>query len=183
MKSLLTILFLLFITINGNCQDTPLYTFGKVQFMSSVPGTGENKMKRMANTIQTYLEAIEEDQYATWYETFSDSTISRVAPHKFPNKFRRLKEYKLTTEVIKVVSVERVSPSFENETGTEYKVIIEVSSDMNVANRVSFDHLKRGKENANARLFGINIVTSDKGYKICVHKYTTTGAGDGSGNR
>lgn len=149
--------------------------------MTTVPGAGEGKVKRMAALISGYFSAIENDNYTVWYSKFSDSTIARVAPHKFPNKFRRMKEYKMHGDSIRVISMKRLSSPFENEVGTEYEVVVDFGVEMNVANRVSFDHLKRSKESKNKRLMGLNIVSTGKGYAICVHKYGTDKQGDGTG--
>jgi len=150
--------------------------------MTTVPGAGEGKVKRLAALISDYFSAVENDKYDIWYSKFSDSTIARVAPHKFPNKFRRMKEYEMHGDSIRVLSVNRLASPFENEVGTEFEIVVDFGADINVANRVSFDHLKRGKENTNPRLFGFNVITSEKGYEICIHKYGTDNRGDGSGN-
>ncbi len=149
--------------------------------MTTVPGAGEGKVKRLAALISDYFSAVDKDDYDTWYSKFSDSTIARVAPHKFPNKFRRMKEYKMHGDSIRILSVKRLPAPFENEVGTEFEVIVDFGVDMNVANRVSFDHLKRSKENTNPRLFGFNIIASEKGYEICIHKYGSDRQGDGTG--
>lgn len=181
MKSTLLILALFVLNLCHG-QDNFVYQFDNIYFETAVPGAGPKKVERLAKLINNYIGAIEKDQYNTWYSLFSDSTISRVAPHKFPNKFRRLKEYHLDTDTIIVTSIKRLSTPFENEVGTEYEVTLQFNSDLVVANRVSFDHLKRSSEIANNRLFGMNIVSSDKGYKVCVHKYTSNGTGKGTGD-
>jgi len=148
------------------------YTFDNVEVWTLISGTGQGKARRLARLINSYLTAIETDDYDTWYATFSDSTISRVAPHKFPNKFKRLKEYNITTSTIKIISVNRFSEPFENEVGTEFEIVLELDEEMNVANRVSFDGLKRGETNANKRKIAINVIAGEKGFEMCVHKYT-----------
>jgi hypothetical protein len=169
MKSVL-ILFLCISSFSFG-QEEVVYTFDNVEFMTRVPNAGENRVKRLALAINAYISSIVEDDYDAWYASFSDSTIARVAPHKFPNKFKRLKTYKIQPEHIKVLSVELLSKPFENEVGSEYELVIDFGVDLNVANRVSFDHLKRTDEVANNRRFGMNIVAIGKGYKVIVHKY------------
>lgn len=181
MKSLLFILFVTF-SLSSNAQDKIIYQFNNVSFMTTVPGAGEGKVKRLATLISDYVSSIETDSYSVWYSKFSDSTIARVAPHKFPNKFKRMKEYGMHGDTIRVLSVVQLSSPYENEVGTEYEIVVDFGIDLNVANRVSFDHLKGG-ENTNNQAIGFNVITTDKGYVICIHKYITSNAnGEGGGN-
>lgn len=147
------------------------YSFGNVQVMTQIPGVGQGKARRLAGLLSTYLGAIESNNYDAWYGTFSDSTIARVAPHKFPNKFKRLKGYGITTDTIKIISATRLSSAFENETGREYEIVIELEGEMEVANRVSFDRLKRGEANANKRRIAVNVIANEKGFQMIIHKY------------
>jgi hypothetical protein len=176
MKS--TLLLLICISSLSFGQTEAVHTFDNVQFMTNVPNAGENKVKRLAVVIDAYISSIVDNDYDAWYASFSDSTIARVAPHKFPNKFKRLKEYKIQSDHITVLSAKLMPKSFENEVGDEYELVLDFGIDLNVANRVSFDHVKRTADIANKRRLGINVITSDKSYKIIVHKYGSDKKGE-----
>ncbi len=169
MKSIL-VLFLFVGTFSFG-QDEVVYEFGSVQFMERVPNVGTNRVKRMATTINTYISSIVNKGYDDWYASFSDSTIQRVAPHKFKNKFKRLQEYGFHSDSIRVISITQLRKPYANEIGNEYVVVLDFGHDLNVANRVSFDHLKRTDDNTNVRYFSLNVITIDKDFEICIHKY------------
>jgi len=169
MKSIL-VLFV-FLSSFSFGQDETVYEFGSVTFLERVPNVGTNRVKRMATAVSEYITSIVNKEYDDWYAAFSDSTIARVAPHKFKNKFKRLQEYGIHSDSIRVISVEELIKPFANEAGTEYVLVLDFGHDLNVANRVSFDHLKRTDSNTNARYIAINVVAIDKSFEICIHKY------------
>lgn len=166
-----TLVLFIFLSSFSFGQDEVVCEFGNVKFMEAVPGVGTNRVKRMATTVNNYIASIVNNEYDDWYASFSDSTIARVAPHKFKNKFKRLQEYGLHSDSIIVVSVAQTRNPFANESGREYVLVLDLGHDLNVANRVSFDQLKRTDDNANKRYIAINAVAIDKGFEICIHKY------------
>lgn len=178
---LLLALFVGFNFTQAFAQDSvEVKNIAGIPFHEAIPNAGTKKAERFANVLKSYINSIENDDYEAWYGLLSDSTKTRVAPHKFKNKFRRLKEYKLSAEGMEVVSIETLKESFENERGTEYVVTLKFVEPLDVSNRVSFDHQKVTKESDDASLFSVNMITTDKSYKICVHKYVKKGNGAGS---
>ena len=169
MKSIL--LLFVFLSSLSFGQDEIVCEFGNVKFMEAVPGVGTNRVKHMATAVNNYIASIVNNEYDDWYASFSDSTIARVAPHKFKNKFKRLKEYGLHSDSIAIISVTQMHKPFANESGREYLLVLDLGLDLNVANRVSFDQLKRTDNNTNKRYIAINVVAIDKDFEICIHKY------------
>jgi hypothetical protein len=143
--------------------------------MTLVPGAGERKIEVMAKVVNDYFKSIEKNDFEKWKLSLSDSTKSRIIEKKFKNKFERLKGYGFVSDSIAILSVVQLPKAYGNEVGTEYELTIGFDVDLKVENRVSFDHIKLGKEKTNVRLMGINIVTDEKGYKICLHKYFADG--------
>lgn len=176
MKILLVFLLCCLINFIGKSQtNTVYYQFDKVYFMTLVPGAGERKIEVMAKVVNDYFSSIEKNEYDKWQVLLSDSTKTRIINKKFKNKFERLKGYGFVSDSIAVLSVVQLPKAYGNEVGTEYELTIGFGVDLKVENRVSFDHVKLGKEKLNARLMGINIITEEKGYKICLHKYFADG--------
>lgn len=169
MKSIL-ILFLFIGTFSFG-QNEVVYEFGNVQFMERAPNLGLKRVKRMAFTINAYMSSIMNKNYDDWYNSFSDSTIARVNPPKFKNKFKRMQEYGVHYDSIKVISIKELQKPYANETGMEYELVLDFGHDLNVANRVSFDKLKRTDDNTNARYLSINVISINKDFEICIHKY------------
>ena len=164
------------ISFNGKSQtNTVYYQFDNVYFMTLVPGAGERKIEVMAKVVNDYFSSIEKNDFAAWQLLLSDSTKTRIIDKKFKNKFDRLKGYGFVSDSIAVLSVVQLPKAYGNEVGTEYELKIGFGVDLKVENRVSFDHIKLLKEKLNPRLMGINIVTEEKGYKICLHKYFADG--------
>ncbi len=175
MKILVALIFSVTCLTLYSQQDTTYHQFKNVYFMTPVKGKGNKQAKQIAKLLTTYFTAIEEGDYDSWYEQFSDSTIAFTAAKKFPNKFNRLKEYGIHTDTIRVISMKQLATNIENEVGIEYELIIDFGVKMNVENRVSFDHIKLLPENLNPSLFGVNLILTVKGYEICLHKYFADG--------
>lgn len=175
MKIVVALVFIVTCLTAYSQQDTTYHHFDNVYFMVPVKGKGNKKAKHLAKLLTTYFTAIEEGNYEKWYDQFSDSTIAFTASKKFPNKFNRLKEYGIHTDTIRVISMKQLSTNIENEVGTEYELIIDFGVKMNVENRVSFDHIKLLPENLNPTLLGVNVILTEKGYEICLHKYFADG--------
>lgn len=165
-------------TFSVKAQDsTSVKTIAGIPFHQPIPNAGTKKAERFANVLESYVLSIENDDYEAWYALLSDSTKSRVAPHKFKNKFRRLGEYEFSSEGMEVISIETLKEPFANERGTEYLVTIQFKDSLNVSNRVSFDQIKVGESNEDPQLFALNVITTEKSYLICIHKYVTNNDG------
>jgi len=181
MKFLL-LLTALCLCINLNAQS-PKYVFDNVEIHTNVPGMGEGKLKRFSATISKYITSIEKGDLTAWKSLLSDSTIARVAPHKFTRKLDKLKKYQMSADTIKVVEAKLLGKPFKNEVGSEYQVILEFPKAMNIAERVTFDYVKRSKDVANAHLFAINIVVVGKESFVVIHKYINATNGENQGNQ
>lgn len=182
MKILLILPFVL-LAFSYSAQDAK-YVFNKVEVHCNVPGMGEGKLKRFSATIEKYITSIETGDYDTWYGLLSDSTISRVAPHKMPRKFARLKEYGIKADTIKIVEAKLLKKAYQNEMGSEYQVILEFPNKLNTANRVSFDPLKTTTKDQPNRI-GMNLIVIGKESSVCIRKYIAGNKdknGDGQSN-
>lgn len=175
MKKLLLLLFV-FSGFATQAQDTTVYyQFDQVYFMTTIPGLGEKKVERLATLLTTYFSAIEDNKYETWYASLSDSTIARINPatnpKKFPTKFNRFREYGIDADSIRVLAVKKLPKALDNEVGTQYELVIDFGKDLTIANRVSHDNVKASKDRTNPRLFGVDVIVSEKDFKICLHQY------------
>jgi hypothetical protein len=176
MKLLIVFLLCSVIHFKGISQtNTVYYQFDNVYFMTLVPGAGERKIEVMAKVVNDYFSSIENNEFDAWQLLLSDSTKTRIIEKKIKNKYERLKGYGFVSDSLAILSVVQLPKAYGNEIGTEYELTIGFGVDLKVENRVSFDHMKLGKEKSNVRLMGINIVTEEKGYKICLHKYFADG--------
>ncbi|MDH4471258.1 MAG: hypothetical protein QE487_01550 [Fluviicola sp.] len=175
MKKLLLLVIILS-SFGAKAQDsTVVYQHENVYFLTTVPGLGEKKVERLAVMLSTYLSAIEDNKYDTWYASLSDSTIARINPalnaKKFQTKFNRFREYGIDCDSIRVLSVKKLPKALDNEVGTQYELIIDFGKDLTITNRVSHDSVKASKDRTNPRLFGVDVIVSEKDFKICLHQY------------
>jgi hypothetical protein len=182
LKSCFAALCLCF-TFNATAQDNaPVFQHQNVYFLTPMPGAGEGKMRRLSELITRYFDAVEKDNFEAWKSCFTDSTIARVEPRKFPQKLKRLQEYKIVDDTIRIVEIREVRRPYANEVGKEFELILDFGVDLFVENRVSFDCVKGSNDRSNPRLFGINIIVDEKGYAICEHKYMVNTEGQGNGD-
>lgn len=174
MRTLILCTFLL-LSAASNAQEQ-VFTYQSISFVDPVPGAGEGKTKRLAQLLETYFNALEKGDAATWKKCLSDSTIVRNGTTKINQKFGRLQSYGFTSDSIRVISVTAEKKPYANEAGTEYVLILEFSKPLNVSNRVSFDPVKRSEHDQNVHYFGVNVVELDKEYRIIEHKYLPDGS-------
>lgn len=175
-KFLLIPLFVLSFFSFGQNNQQPVFQFGDLKVMTTVPGAGERKVELLANVIRNYCKSIENNQFDTWRLALTDSTVSRVSEKRLNNKFARLKGYGFSSDSLVIVSVKKLPKCYANELGTEYEIVLKVTDSMQVQNRVSFDHVKISAEKTNPFLIGINVIEDGKSYRICLHKYMADGS-------
>lgn len=175
MKKILLLVVILSSFVAKGQDSTVIYQYENVYFLTTVPKLGDKKVERLAELLTTYLNAIEDNEYDTWYASLSDSTIARinpaVNPKKFPSKFNRFKEYGIDCDTIRVLSVKKLPKALDNEVGIQYELVIDFGKDLNVANRVSHDSVKASKDRTNPRLLGVDVIVLEKDFKICLHQY------------
>ncbi len=156
-------------------QDYTTKVNNHVYIFDELPADiGQGKANRLVKVIDNYLTAVVNDDFDLWMEQISDSTKARVITEKFPRKFNRVKEYKISQLDTVYIETFTLSPSLmTNEAGDLYDLVLEFQYPLYTANRVSFDLLKRKKKVDMAKYkMGVNIANTDsKIFKFFLHKY------------
>lgn len=136
----------------------------KINFEQTPAGMTKAEAKVAAATIYEFFRCIDQNDYEGWRKTLSAETFVRVAPHKFPRKFKRLQEYGLQDWKSKtIVSMQSFTEDSFKEKGTMYIVIFQLPEGKKLANRVGFDPLKDMERENKESFMGLHLVKHDDG--------------------